>query len=390
MTAAGRNDPCPCGSGKKYKHCCGLAATRPAVREPAPAIQPRDIGALVALVNAGALEDAERRVRALLTKHQKAGILWKILSVTLMRQNKDALRELRKTVELLPDDAEAHGNLGAALCDSGQWAEALPCLRRALAIDPQNAEALLDTANACATLGRADEAIELYQRALARNPASLQAHNNLGLALASLGRREEAVACYERALALEPRHAEALDNLGNALRELGHGARADRSPVAPSRSTASRPAATIVSVRRSSSDGGSMRRRRAFARPWLSSRITCLPTWGSPPHCARRGARARRSRSARPLSPSPPEAPRLCRCSPSCGPTSGDSRRRRSSPEGHRGGSELSARLLQPRPASENDRDGYFMASRRRDSARTSAAARQRDRAAVRPRQIFR
>jgi len=22
----GRNDPCPCGSGKKYKHCCGQAA----------------------------------------------------------------------------------------------------------------------------------------------------------------------------------------------------------------------------------------------------------------------------------------------------------------------------------------------------------------------------
>lgn len=22
-TKVGRNDPCPCGSGKKYKHCCG-------------------------------------------------------------------------------------------------------------------------------------------------------------------------------------------------------------------------------------------------------------------------------------------------------------------------------------------------------------------------------
>jgi len=22
----GRNDPCPCGSGKKYKKCCGLSA----------------------------------------------------------------------------------------------------------------------------------------------------------------------------------------------------------------------------------------------------------------------------------------------------------------------------------------------------------------------------
>ena len=27
MTAIGRNDPCPCGSGKKYKKCC-LAETK--------------------------------------------------------------------------------------------------------------------------------------------------------------------------------------------------------------------------------------------------------------------------------------------------------------------------------------------------------------------------
>jgi len=24
--APGRNDPCPCGSGKKFKHCCGAKA----------------------------------------------------------------------------------------------------------------------------------------------------------------------------------------------------------------------------------------------------------------------------------------------------------------------------------------------------------------------------
>ncbi|HOY00415.1 SEC-C metal-binding domain-containing protein [Zoogloea sp.] len=23
----GRNDPCPCGSGKKFRKCCGVAAT---------------------------------------------------------------------------------------------------------------------------------------------------------------------------------------------------------------------------------------------------------------------------------------------------------------------------------------------------------------------------
>ena len=26
--ATGRNEPCPCGSGKKYKHCCALKAQR--------------------------------------------------------------------------------------------------------------------------------------------------------------------------------------------------------------------------------------------------------------------------------------------------------------------------------------------------------------------------
>lgn len=26
--AVGRNDPCPCGSGKKYKKCCGKNADR--------------------------------------------------------------------------------------------------------------------------------------------------------------------------------------------------------------------------------------------------------------------------------------------------------------------------------------------------------------------------
>jgi hypothetical protein len=33
MPGPGRNDPCPCGSGKKYKHCC-LARSRPAPIEP--------------------------------------------------------------------------------------------------------------------------------------------------------------------------------------------------------------------------------------------------------------------------------------------------------------------------------------------------------------------
>jgi hypothetical protein len=28
MAAIGRNEPCPCGSGKKYKRCCALKTTK--------------------------------------------------------------------------------------------------------------------------------------------------------------------------------------------------------------------------------------------------------------------------------------------------------------------------------------------------------------------------
>src|ERR1022692_517358 len=95
-----------------------------------------DIGALIALVNADRLGEAESRARSLLGLHPDVGILWKTLSVSLVRQGKDALQALQKTAALMPQDAEAHSNLGSVLHDRGQWADALASLRRALALQP--------------------------------------------------------------------------------------------------------------------------------------------------------------------------------------------------------------------------------------------------------------
>ena len=78
-----------------------------------------ELGALVALVNRGRLTEAEHRIGALLKRCPDAGILWKILGVALLRQGRDALAALRRAAELLPHDAEAHANLGAALHDQG-------------------------------------------------------------------------------------------------------------------------------------------------------------------------------------------------------------------------------------------------------------------------------
>src|ERR1700721_3046111 len=106
MSVTGRNDPCPCGSGKKYKRCCGLAGVEAARLRPRDAgLDPRDIGSLVAQANTGAHTAAERCARELLAKHPRAGILWKLLSVALLRRGKAALPELQQAALLMPDDA---------------------------------------------------------------------------------------------------------------------------------------------------------------------------------------------------------------------------------------------------------------------------------------------
>src|SRR6202789_2007106 len=184
-------------------------------------LNPRDIGALVALVEQNRPGEAEDRARALLATHPNAGMLWKILSVALLRQDKDALQALRRTVELLPQDAEAHGNLAAALRDRGQWAAALASWHRALTIRPHDVEALVDAADGPRELGMARDSVPLYRRALQIDPKLIPARNNLGNAFLELAQYADAAGCYRAALQIKPDDAQILCNLGNAQRLLG-------------------------------------------------------------------------------------------------------------------------------------------------------------------------
>ena len=181
----------------------------------------REIGALVALVNQDRAAEAEARATALLERFPAAGMLWKILGVARARQGKDPLAALQKAAECLPQDAEAHLNLGLALRDQGAAPAALAALEQALALQPDDVETRLTVAEVLRALGRPAESLVHYERALQRDPRAVVAHNDLGNAYLQLGRHDEAIASYRRALALAPREAEIHLNLGNALRLAG-------------------------------------------------------------------------------------------------------------------------------------------------------------------------
>jgi tetratricopeptide (TPR) repeat protein len=222
----GRNDPCPCGSGKKYKKCCGqdeskgTAAGVQIASVPSPTVTPVELSQLVALLSAGKHRELETQSRALTERDAKSGVAWKALGLSLIMQGKDALQALQTARKLLPDDAEICNCLGNALQGLGQLDEAVTNYRRALQIKPDFAQAHSNLSVALLDLDQADAAVTASRRALQIKPDYAQAHNNLGNALHRLDRFDEAAASCRRALQLQPDFAEAHNNLGNSLQSL--------------------------------------------------------------------------------------------------------------------------------------------------------------------------
>jgi len=218
----GRNDPCPCGSGRKYKHCHGTAEAVP------PAVSDRggELTTLVTMLHAGALEAVEQRCRALLETRPLDGMLWKILSVALLRQGRNSLSALARAVELLPRDAETHLNLGIALAAMGKRVEAVASYRQSLALNPAGIEALNNLGNVLRELGERREALTLYRQAVQLDPTRPDSLCNLATVLFELRRIADAEQSFRRAVTLQPRYTPTQLGLAAVLRVQGRTAEA--------------------------------------------------------------------------------------------------------------------------------------------------------------------
>jgi tetratricopeptide (TPR) repeat protein len=225
MSSVGRNDPCPCGSGKKYKKCCAQAATGTAQAASGAASGGTaplpDLSPLFAQLRAGRNPELEASARHLIDRHPALGILWKLLGAALFAQGKDAEGALETAARLLPNDPESHTNLGNVLRAKGRPEAAADQHRRAIELQPDYAEAHNNLGSALRDLNRLDDAARCYRKAASLRPDFAMAHNNLGLALQGLGRIHEAMASYRCALESNPNFVEARFHLANCLRDQG-------------------------------------------------------------------------------------------------------------------------------------------------------------------------
>ena len=228
-----RNEPCFCGSGKRYKNCHGALAAGELLHESATgqradAAAPRTAGAEEKFAEACRLHEAGQLARARdlyesalsdAPGHIDALIALGVLHAQ-QRNLTAAERRLRQALAIDSESQEANAHLAAVLCDRGNAEESLAFFDRVLAADPDSAEALNNRGCALAQLGRHPEALRDFRKAAAITPHAPGLLANLGNSLTELGELESALDCFDRALRWSASHVAALVGRSDVLNRL--------------------------------------------------------------------------------------------------------------------------------------------------------------------------
>jgi len=125
--------------------------------------------------------------------------------------------QIRRALEISPEDPGANADLGLILFKLGRTSDAISRLERAAQLTSGDPVVLVNLGSALRALRRHDEAEAQYRAALVKDPQNAAAIHNLGILLVELDRHAEALACADTALAAQPNHVEALMLRGNAL-----------------------------------------------------------------------------------------------------------------------------------------------------------------------------
>ena len=165
---------------------------------------------------------AQNLAISLTQQYPKHPFGWKVLGALFIKTGKlqDSVIANHKVLEILPNDQEAHSNLGSTLKELGRLEEAETSYKKAIEINPDLAETHSNLGITLQELGRLEEAEASYRKAIAIKPVLAETHSNLGITLQELGRLEEAETSYKKAIAIKPDYAEAHYNFGITLKEL--------------------------------------------------------------------------------------------------------------------------------------------------------------------------
>jgi tetratricopeptide (TPR) repeat protein len=171
-----RNAPCPCGSGNKYKKCCGNLAHSSGVASETdarakPSAQQMYTEAMN-LCNSGRYKEAkeiyEELVRTRPNEVRAVSGLW--LCLAELGQSERALEMARRALKLEPDNFTFINEFIVMLFNAGKVEESLEWAKRAVKMGPEGAKSNVFVANCYEKLHRIDDALEANRLAQIASP----------------------------------------------------------------------------------------------------------------------------------------------------------------------------------------------------------------------------
>lgn len=199
----GRNISCPCGSGKKFKHCCGTSTATPSPTKDG-------VTQAMALLQQGKLLQAEQLLSDLV-KEQPLNPNYHYLKGYVALQSGrhlEAAVAMDRAIELGLADAAGFYHYGCTLAALGRYLEAADEFERSLSLKPDFLTARTHLANCFFELRDFVQAEQYYKQVLLTDPGNLVACHNLGQVFYLSKRSSEAITYFERAANAAPNVAE--------------------------------------------------------------------------------------------------------------------------------------------------------------------------------------
>lgn len=205
----GQNELCQCGSGKKYKRCCGQgpSAHQKVSNPPAPAV---NVNAAEQVENAwfhyqqGRLDIAEQILQGILKSRPRNFDALHLLGIVLLKRGQydQALVHLQKGLKCNLSSPDIHNTLGEVHRLSNRLDQAAHHYRLALKLRPEYPEALLGMAHVLDSQGNQNDAWISIERALKINPNFVEGLCKLGYLLVKQSKLPDALDVYDKVLAL--------------------------------------------------------------------------------------------------------------------------------------------------------------------------------------------
>ena len=204
---------------KKCKEAIKLLPVGAAPNSEGP--PPERLKTLIELYNNGQYQTALTEIQCFMEEFPTSSMLYNIQGnfYAALKLFDLAICSFKTAIQINPDEASVHNNLGIAQNCKSNSSEAIKSFEKAIALNPNYADAFNGLGIAQKAKGNLDEAELSYKRAIEIDKNHALAYNNLGIIQQSQNKLHASLASFEKAIKIRPDYTEALNNLGAALQK---------------------------------------------------------------------------------------------------------------------------------------------------------------------------